>query len=130
MRVLANVNYFKDCLARDFTIYECAKDNHFDIHEKQGCGSVDFRLVISMYYLHLKKWMQFYPRESFLLLRMEDMSSDPYMFMRSITNFLHIDSLPYQSIKALATLKRKYLWKCCQRLGQFFQSFFVHSMRC
>ena len=59
-----------------------------------------------MYYLHLKKWMQFYPRESFLLLRMEDMSSDPYMFMRSITNFLHIDSLPYQSIKALATFKK------------------------
>ena len=42
MRVLANVNYFKDCLARNFTIYECAKDNHFDIHEKQGCGSVDY----------------------------------------------------------------------------------------
>ena len=95
--VLKSVNHFKKCLSDGQTMHECA--NEIKYYSLNAVGIGDFRLTISMYYLHLKKWMQLFPRESFLFLRMEDMSIDPYTSMRNITDFLNIDHLPPQSIK-------------------------------
>ena len=89
-----------------------------------------YRLTIGMYYLHLKKWMQLFPRESFLFLRMEDMSIDPYTFMRNITQFLNIDHLPPQRIKSLfshrenvRTVKAEMLPETRAVLSEFFHPF-------
>ena len=125
--VVADIKYFQNCLSTDRTIYECTSDKHFKKGQSGGCNrSMSYYLTISMYYLHLKKWMQLFPRESFLFLRMEDMSIDPYTFMRNITDFLNIDQLPPQSTRFLFSYRKnvKMLrWKCCQKLEQFFHPF-------
>ena len=127
-RVIANVNYFKNCLLRNQSIYECAKDKYFT-RPLAKCGVVGFHLTTSMYYLHLSKWMQFFPREDFLFLRTDDMSSDPYTFMRSITNFLNIDEFPYPIARLLSTRKEnvqkytKMLPETQAILSEFFHPF-------
>jgi len=59
---------------------------------------VGFRITVSLYYVHLSKWMQFYPREQFLFLRMEDMSANPHSLMTKITEFLGVAQVsPFQA---------------------------------
>ena len=83
--VIYGINYFKDCL-KTLSAYECTNIlRHLD--KEVGCGGVGFRLSISLYGVHLSKWMQFYPKEQFLFLRMEDMSY-PVPFMSKMTTFL------------------------------------------
>ena len=128
-RVIANMNHFKNCLLRNQSIYECAKDKYFTRPLLAKCGVVGFHLTTSMYYLHLSKWMQFFPRENFLFIRTEDMSSDPYTFMRSITNFLNIDEFPYPIARLLSTRKEnvqnytKMLPETQAILSEFFHPF-------
>ena len=94
--VIANVNFFRECLSKKDTIYECANDKQFSQPQPRGsgCGEVSFHLITSIYYLHLKKWMQFFPRENFLFLRTNDMSSQPSIFMKNVTDFLNINQMP------------------------------------
>ena len=62
---------------------------------KSGCGKrqIGRRFPIGLYYVHLQKWLQFYPKENFLFLRTEDMSQQPLRMMNRITDFLEVDSV-------------------------------------
>ena len=124
--VLKSVDHFNKCLSNGQTTHQYANEKYC-LLEGPGIG---YRLSISMYYLHLKKWMQLFPRESFLFLRMEDMSIDPYTFMRNITDFLNIDHLPPQRIKSLfshrenvGTVKAEMLPETREILSEFFHPF-------
>ena len=66
---------------------------------QRGCGYIGRRLDIGMYYVHLHKWMQFYPRENFLFLKTEDMRKDPRQMMAQITEFLGVDPINDQHAK-------------------------------
>ena len=66
---------------------------------QRGCGYIGGRLNISMYYIHLHKWMQFYPRESFLLLKTEEMKREPERVMAQIADFLQVDWIGDQDAK-------------------------------
>ena len=50
--------------------------------------SVGHKFYIGLYYVHLKKWLQFFPREQFLFLRMEDMVTNFTAAMVQIADFL------------------------------------------
>lgn len=63
---------------------------------QRGCGYIGRRLNIGMYYVHLHKWMQFYPWESFLFLKTEDMRKEPTRMMAQITEFLGLDRVSDQ----------------------------------
>ena len=68
-RVVAHLNFLQECLSQNHSMYECVSDKQFATPKPprtEGCGTVGYHLIISMYYLHLKKWMQFFLRESFL----------------------------------------------------------------
>ena len=124
--VLKSVDHFNKCLSNGQTTHQCSNEKYF-LLEGPGMG---YRLTIGMYYLHLKKWMQLFPRESFLFLRMEDMSIDPCTFMRNITQFLNIDHLPPQRIKSLfshrenvRTVKAEMLPETRAVLSEFFHPF-------
>ena len=65
----------------------------------QGCGYIGRRLLIGLYYVHIHKWMQFYPRENFLFLRTEDMLQEPHQLMTRITEFLGIDPVSEDQAK-------------------------------
>ena len=126
-RVVFSVNFFRECLSRNHSIYECANDNQFAKPEPPGCGVVSYHLIISMYYLHLKKWMQFYPRESFLFLRTDDMSSHPFPFMKRITDFLNISHMSHNALTTPMKNKQKLNMKMLQEtraiLSEFYRPF-------
>ena len=48
------------------------------------------RLGISLYHVHLKRWLKVIPKERMLFLRTEDMSEDPYALLERIWQFLDI----------------------------------------
>ena len=85
--VVADVELFRECLKKK-SLYECVNDNRF---RSSKCGGVGSRMTVSLYYVHLSKWLQFYPKEQFLFLRMEDISADPYSLMTKITDFLGVE---------------------------------------
>ena len=96
--VLKSVNFFNSCLLNGTNIHDCFNKKYHSFHKP---GTVSQYLTVCIYYLHIKKWFQLFPRERFLFLRMEDMSIDPYTFMRNITDFLNIDNLPQLRIESL-----------------------------
>ena len=55
-----------------------------------NCGRILHRLVIGLYSVHIRKWLQFYPRENFLFIRTEDISSNSTELVSQITEFLGI----------------------------------------
>ena len=104
-RVVAHLNFLRECLSQNHSMYECVSDKQFATPKPphtEGCGEVGYHLITSMYYLHLKKWMQFFPRETFLFLRLEDMLSPPEAFMKTITDFLNINQLPDETANRLS----------------------------
>ena len=100
------VNEFNDCL-KTSSLYECA--NHYTFTNStriaQSCGEIGFRMVVSIYYIHIVKFLHFFPREQFLFLRTEDMSKEPVRFMNQITDFLGVE--PYSPFKARDLLEQK-----------------------
>ena len=69
--VVADVKHFKG----NRSLYECVNANGF---RSIACGGVGFRITVGLYYVHLSKWLQFYPKEHFLFLRTKDISADPH----------------------------------------------------
>ena len=53
------------------------------------CGPV--RLGISLYHVHIKRWLREVPREQFLFLRTDDMATDPYKLLEKIWSFLGVE---------------------------------------
>jgi N-acetylgalactosamine 4-sulfate 6-O-sulfotransferase len=88
-QVVKEVAYFNQCMSSNRSVFECASDKQFRRIQKR-CHTIGVRLVVSIYYIHLLKWLQFFPKEQFLFLRMEDMSNNQ-TFMKKISDFLNID---------------------------------------
>ena len=55
-----------------------------------SCGRV--RLGISLYYVHISRWLKTIPKESFHFVRMENMAADPYAILQSTWRFLNVPS--------------------------------------
>lgn len=100
---VSSIKAFNNCLqTQNGSLYECV--NHYRFKEST-CGNVGFKITVSLYYIHLLKWLQFYPKGQFLFLRTEDLTSKPHMVMQKITNFLEI--APVSSDQATQWLSRK-----------------------
>lgn len=93
-QVLEETERFHSCV-RNMSVVECVDMAIFARESAAAykCGTLNQRLVIGMYAVHIKKWLQFYPRENFLFIRMEDISREPVKTMLSITNFLGISPM-------------------------------------
>ena len=89
--VEADTQFFTNCLRRtNNSVHKCVREIR---SIKSGCGRrhIGRRFPISLYYVHLHKWTQFYPRENFLFLRTEDMRRQSFKMMNRITSFLGLD---------------------------------------
>lgn len=86
--------WFDKCTQSE-SIYECVTARRFSIASNltNTCGKIGHRLTIGMYHIHIRKWLQFFPRDQFLFLRMEDFISDPFMTMQRLTVFLDISPI-------------------------------------
>lgn len=94
--------HFHTTIERDIRIFNnCLMSNNHSLPWCIGklhtlpteCGNVGERLLIGLYYIHLHKWMQFYPRENFLFLRTEDIKREPHRMITQITEFLEVDTV-------------------------------------
>ena len=79
--VVSVIQHFNECLL-NHSLYECTNENG------NPFWGMRYKLTVSIYYVHLLKWLQFYPKEQFLFLRTDDMATDPPEFLSRITNFL------------------------------------------
>ena len=96
-KVVADVEHFRECLKKS-SLYECVNDNRF---RSNTCGGVGAKMMVGLYHVHLSKWLQFYPKEQFLFLRMEDISTDPHSLMTKITDFLGVAPVSKESANKL-----------------------------
>lgn len=92
---LNDINIFDKCL-KNHSLPWCLGELRSHHH---GCGIIGQRLFIGLYYIHLHKWMQFYPKENFLLLRPEDMLKEPHRMMTQISDFLGVDPVTEDQAK-------------------------------
>lgn len=65
----------------------------------QSCMHV--RVGISLYHVHIARWLQLIPREQFLFLRMEDLSTDPYSVLKEVWQFLGVKELSREVLGAV-----------------------------
>ena len=103
--VEADTTAFANCLRKtNNSTHECVREIR---SIKNGCGRrhIGRRLPIGLYYVHLHKWLQLYPKENFLFLRTEDMSQHPSRLMNRITDFLGVD--PVSKDQAREWLRQK-----------------------
>ena len=84
--VMSVTNQFKDCL-KSSSLFECASGFR-SLIKMDSVGRIAHKFNIGLYYVHIRKWLQFYPREQFLFLRMEDMVANFTMAMARIVDFL------------------------------------------
>ncbi len=142
------VTFHKEALEKIGDFNECMETSNIDIcthymlsgnYSRRvptfgpgGCGQV--RLGISLYQVHVARWLQVIPKEQFLFLRTEDLANDPYSMMRDVWDFL---GLPEQTKEALGStlyehsklnpLSRKKAVQMktatCARLREFYQPF-------
>ena len=99
--VLKALHLFKQCLSTGVSVYECGTQEIRGVKNLKVYKEANFRLRISLgiYFLNILKWTQFYPIESFLFLKTEDMAHNPTAVMRDITDFLGIQSVSEESVK-------------------------------
>lgn len=98
--VVTDVSYFNECLMQHSS-FECINAMK---KRRSGCESVTYKLTMGLYYIHIKKWLQFYSREQFLFLRLEDLSREPHTFLSQITNFLGTYSVSQKVAKKLSSI--------------------------
>lgn len=78
------------------TLEECMKTSTLEYctHRRLSgsatslCGRV--RLGVSLYHVHIKRWLREIPRSQFLFLRTEDMAENPYQVLRKVWSFLGV----------------------------------------
>ncbi len=101
------IETFRKCL-KNMTVFECTNVGVFSRilnNQNFSCGKILHKVAIGTYAIHIKKWLQFYPIENFLFLKMEDISEDPSGTMSQITQFLGIDEVPREKAQALLGTK-------------------------
>jgi N-acetylgalactosamine 4-sulfate 6-O-sulfotransferase len=84
--VVSVTNRFKDCL-KISSLLECASGFKY-LTKTASVNRIAHKFYIGLYYVHIRKWLQFFPREQFLFLRMEDMVADFTKAMGQIIDFL------------------------------------------
>ena len=83
---------FQSCLDRGHSVSHCVRDKTIDRKDINRNGRVG--LQTSMYYYHIVPWLNIFPRERFLFLRMEDLVHNQSFTMSRVWHFLDLDDLP------------------------------------
>ena len=81
------IDGFNKCLEHQ-SLYECVSEYRFF---ESKCSGVGAKLIVSIYYIHLKKWLQFYKIEQFLFLKTEDLETRSEVVLSNVTNFLGLN---------------------------------------
>ena len=67
----------------------------------------------SLYFQHLQYWEQFFPKENFILLKLDDLKKDPDLFYKNLTSKLNISNISFKQsetkFNAGSSVKSKWL---------------------
>ena len=81
--VLEELQIFEQCM-RSKSLEVCTHNALLALSTPEGttCGRV--RLVLSLYHVHVSRWLKVIPMDQFLFLRMEDLAADPYAVLQKV----------------------------------------------
>ena len=85
--VLRSIDDFNNCLRLGSSFDVCTHNALTGI-PPVGCGRA--RLGISLYHVHIRRWLSVIPRKQFLFLTTEELSNDPFSVVRKVWQFLEI----------------------------------------
>ena len=94
---LKEMKTFEQCM-RNMSLEICTNNTLGPRHDG-ACGRV--RLGVSLYHVHVSRWLKVIPRDQFLFLRTEDLAADPYAVLQKVWRFLE---LPAQSQDVLSNI--------------------------
>ena len=123
------IDEFNMCTAT-MSVFECVSLRSSIMKtppDQTECGVVWHRLTIGLYAVHIKKWLQFYPKKNFLFIRMEDISKYPFSTVSNITQFLNLTSIsqgfvedkPQNILTSASTMEQRTK----QLLEEFYEPF-------
>lgn len=124
--VLMLITNFQKCLQMS-SVQSCA--HSFLITKNNFSHGCRVRLGVGIYYAHIARWLQFFPRDQFLFLRLEDLSFDLDSTMKKVWNFLnipHLDPHVERNLLMAASKKSTYpsiLLKSVRVLEQFYRPY-------
>ena len=111
-RVMDGINAIKSCLTA-FPLVKCLIDsaNTLDTFHPlmPKCGEVNFSIYVALYYIHIQKWLSVVPRERFLFLTLEELSSYKQLTANQVWSFLKVHSLPFGHIHTHAAKLNKQM---------------------
>lgn len=81
------LNRFKECIREKPLLY-CATVVSSNVGEDISCKEV--RLGLSIYYVHIRRWLSVYPREQFLIIKFEDWISNFSTTMENVWSFIGV----------------------------------------
>lgn len=92
------INEHKRCLSdttvndKTLTEFTCLRRATLGYSDRDSCFPL--RLGVGMYYYHIVKWLNVYPRNKFYFLRLEDMAEDAYESVAHIWKFMGLSPIP------------------------------------
>ena len=119
--VQQEIDSFDSCLASGNSADICTHLSTITLPRKSSAAATvstecsRVRLGISLYHVHLKRWLKVVPKERLLFLRTEDMSADPYALLERVWGFLGVKK---QSKAELTDILHRHLHSSLLGLGQ------------
>ncbi len=122
--VQQEIDNFNSCLASGNSMDICTHLSTITLPRKSSSSSIAsivstecsrVRLGISLYHVHLKRWLNVIPKQRLLFLRTEDMSADPYALLERVWKFLGVKK---QSKAELTDILHRHLHSSLLGLGQ------------
>ncbi len=83
--VKAAIEDFDSCRTTH-SLFECA-------NQQSQRKRLTTWLGVGIYYIQILEWLQFWPKQNFQFLKIEDLSREPVTVMNKITQFLGLDSV-------------------------------------
>jgi N-acetylgalactosamine 4-sulfate 6-O-sulfotransferase len=94
-QALTEVKNLRDCV-RTSSLEYCTH-RRLSGSASSLCGRV--RLGISLYHVHIRRWLREIPRSQFLFLRTDDLAENPYQLLRKVWRFLGLAAQNMEDLK-------------------------------
>ncbi len=96
---ISEIKKFKRCMTRHNSGLKCVMKANSEIGKLSACKAV--RLGLSIYYHHLKKWYEIFPRSNILVLKFENFVHNITSTMKKIWAFLELEEMQSEKIEQL-----------------------------
>ena len=97
-QVTTEITGFRECL-EVLSVFECTSVGMYNVSKRNSeFMDAESQVMIGLYIVHIKKWLEFYPIENFLFIKMEDILKDSFRTMSEITEFLGLSPITSREV--------------------------------